>query len=93
MTPEEFWDANHEEIEHAAWLAHTQGTPNPNDDRPLISIQQMKAVSIACAEIFQTQGIFCDRTRLERLLRYLTVPDGPLVNPYEEAQYLLEQLK
>lgn len=93
VTFEEFWEDNHERLEERCKV-DTYGDPTTDrDNKAPISSRAMKVVSSECFEIFTEIGVVCDRVRLERLLRYLVIPDGPLVNPYEEARYLLEQLR
>lgn len=93
MTFDEFMATYRERIE-VACAADTYGDPDTDrDNKAPITVRAMNVVTQECLDIFQEIGVFCDRLRLERLLRYLVIPDGPLINPYEEAQYLLERLK
>lgn len=92
-TFEAFWDAYHLQIERVCML-DTYGEPGEADNKAPISERAMKVVAKECLDIFSEAGVFLDRERLIRLLRYLVIPEGaPSLNPYIEAQYLLEHLK
>lgn len=93
MTFDEYMAVYRERIEKRC-AEDTYGDPTTDrDNKAPISVRAMEVVTDENLDIFQEIGVFCDRRRLERLLQYLVIPDGPLINPYEEAKYLLEQLK
>lgn len=89
---EEFWIEHRDEIQKAAWRAHTRGTDDQGDDRPITSVYEMKAITEVCYDIFEHVGVLCDRLRLLRLLEYLTGSDNANIEPMHEAATLLEEI-
>lgn len=94
MTPERFWERNHKRIEHAAWLAHEGDPSTTADNKQMIPVFAMKAISAECVEIVRDCGVFCDPVRLRGLLRYLAgFEDGESLNAVVEAVALLQEVE